>query len=516
MAHAGAGRAPTCDPGPSRWPARTHRRRRGNPLRRRQIEKDRPRLSCPDRRPATGHVLPVQRAARRRRRRSSGPCAPRRADGRGSPSPASATRARQPSAANTRRPAGERRGATSTSTTTSARRRRRTRRRASSASSPCSTCSTATCATPIWPRIACAPGRTSGTTTAAARATGRGCRRPAITRTSSATARSATRPTRPISPCPRRRGRPRLTRGLWYAFTAGSVRVISLANDDVCYQDSGDSYVRGYSAGAQKAWLEKELAATRANRDIDWIVVCMHQVAISTCERGNGADLGIREEWAPLFDRYGVDLVVCGHEHHYERSHPIRGHEANATLTPVPAATDPAVIDTSGGTVHMVIGGGGTSAPSNGYLFDPPRCRVVTAVGPPVRRAWPASPGLCHRGRAMVGGTQRGSRLWLRGLHGRPGRSLAASPRSRSPTTTWSGQAARSRRSRPSNCAGRAGISGVAGGLEPDDHRNRVAPSLLVRQRPSQGWLVGSLVGVCLCGIIIDHRRGGVEPALFC
>ena len=36
-------------------------------------------------------------------------------------------------------------------------------------------------------------------------------------------------------------------RGLWYAFTAGSVRVISLNNDDVCFQDGGDSYVRGYS-----------------------------------------------------------------------------------------------------------------------------------------------------------------------------------------------------------------------------------------------------------------------------
>jgi hypothetical protein len=41
-------------------------------------------------------------------------------------------------------------------------------------------------------------------------------------------------------------------RGLWYAFTAGSVRVISLATDAVCYQDGGNSYVRGYSGGAQK------------------------------------------------------------------------------------------------------------------------------------------------------------------------------------------------------------------------------------------------------------------------
>jgi hypothetical protein len=107
----------------------------------------------------------------------------------------------------------------------------------------------------------------------------------------------------------------------------------------------------------------------------------MHQVAISTADQFNGADLGVREEWVPLFDKYGVDLVVCGHEHHYERSHPIRGHERNATRTPLPAGTATDVIDTTRGTVHMVIGGGGTSLTSNKLLFDPPRCRVITAVG---------------------------------------------------------------------------------------------------------------------------------------
>ena len=180
---------------------------------------------------------------------------------------------------------------------------------------------------------------------------------------------------------PEASGQTDVTRGLWYAFTAGSVRVISIANDDICYQDGGNSYVRGYSNGAQKAWLEKELAASRANREIDWIVVCMHQVAISSVDKFNGADLGIREEWVPLFDKYNVDLVVCGHEHHYERSHPIRGAEANRTLTPKPAATATDVIDTTKGTVHMVIGGGGTSVPSNELFFDPPACRVIVAVG---------------------------------------------------------------------------------------------------------------------------------------
>ncbi len=178
-------------------------------------------------------------------------------------------------------------------------------------------------------------------------------------------------------------GQTNVTRGLWYAFTAGSMRVISIANDDVAYQDGGNSYVRGYSASAQKAWLERELAAARRDRGIDWVVVCMHQVAISSVDLFNGADLGIRQEWLPLFDRYGVDLVVCGHEHHYERSHPLRGRQANATLTPLPAATATNVIDTTKGTVHMVIGGGGTSLPSNQLFFDPPGCRVITAVGAP-------------------------------------------------------------------------------------------------------------------------------------
>jgi 3',5'-cyclic AMP phosphodiesterase CpdA len=178
-------------------------------------------------------------------------------------------------------------------------------------------------------------------------------------------------------------GQTEVTRGLWYAFTAGSVRLISIANDDVCYHHGGDSYVRGYSGGAQKVWLEHALAAARADPAIDWVVICMHQVAISSVDKSNGADLGIREEWVPLFDQYGVDLVVCGHEHHYERSHPIRGHEPNATLTPRLTGTATDIIDTSKGAVPMVLGGGGTSTPTNAQFWNPPQCRVITAVGPP-------------------------------------------------------------------------------------------------------------------------------------
>jgi hypothetical protein len=189
-------------------------------------------------------------------------------------------------------------------------------------------------------------------------------------------------------------------RGNWYAFTVGSIRVISLNNDDVCLQDGGFSayrrdhvptyvsngdnpYIVGYSSGEQREFLERELAWARGSEDIDWIVVCMHQVSMSSAHF-NGADLGIRQQWLPLFDKYGVDLVLTGHEHHFERTFPVRGILPGSTLlTPAPQSTDPYLMDTSTGTVHMIIGGGGHSTPTPVSGFDMPHDGVlITAVGP--------------------------------------------------------------------------------------------------------------------------------------
>jgi hypothetical protein len=178
--------------------------------------------------------------------------------------------------------------------------------------------------------------------------------------------------------------------GLWYAFTVGSVRVVVVQNDDVALQDGGDNYVHGYSGGAQRRWLEKELAKARSSRDIDWIVVCMHQVIISSSD-ANGADLGIRQEFGPLFDRYEVDLVLCGHEHDYERSLPVRGVVSGSeTLTPNPVTTETSVIDSSRGTTHMVLGGGGVSGTTNQKFFPAGQAKVITAV------TAPPSPGGKH------------------------------------------------------------------------------------------------------------------------
>ncbi|MEV5750319.1 metallophosphoesterase family protein [Actinoallomurus sp. NPDC052308] len=188
--------------------------------------------------------------------------------------------------------------------------------------------------------------------------------------------------------------------GNWYAFTVGPIRVISINNDDVCLQDGAfsayrrdnvpgykakgyDPYIRGYSHGAQKAWLERTLRAASKDPAIDWIIVCMHQVAMSSAHF-NGADLGIRQEFLPLFDKYGVDLVVAGHEHHFERTFPVKGVlPGSSLLTPAPQASDASVIDTTKGAVHMIIGGGGHSSATPWSAFDSPHDGVVIYdVGP--------------------------------------------------------------------------------------------------------------------------------------
>ena len=214
--------------------------------------------------------------------------------------------------------------------------------------------------------------------------------------------------------------------GRWYKFQIGSALFISLSGDDVVHQDSGafvagpdalqpapstgnppimpgsSLYIRGYSGGAQTRWLESTLLAASQNSAIDWIIVQMHQDALSSSKNGNGSDKGIREAWLPLFDRYGVDLVLCGHDHDYERSWPVRGCNHNVGRDALTGATvdtlqpNPVIManptngqfDTSRGTIHFILGGGGTSAPVDAYGTHPengsPQAKVITKANRPV------------------------------------------------------------------------------------------------------------------------------------
>ncbi len=221
--------------------------------------------------------------------------------------------------------------------------------------------------------------------------------------------------------------------GNFYSFQVGSVLFISLDANDVCYQGarrlqprSRRDHRRGAQPGLghrppvqpvlhgrlharkrrhavpggtrptpRRSGLSTSLTTARPAPRVDWIVVQMHQCALSS-STDNGCDVAIRQAWVPLFDKFQVDLVVNGHDHDYERSFPVRGFTPNLgtstfaggavtnaagtvtlpstkgqtvnTLTPKVVTTDEtSPFDTSKGTVYMVLGGGGTNKRDNVY-----------------------------------------------------------------------------------------------------------------------------------------------------
>src|SRR5690606_28758827 len=63
----------------------------------------------------------------------------------------------------------------------------------------------------------------------------------------------------------------------------------------------------------QLAWLEQDLAG-RTRR---WVIVGGHHPPYSSSWRGDNRPA--QRLLVPIFEHYGVDLVLSGHEHHYER-----------------------------------------------------------------------------------------------------------------------------------------------------------------------------------------------------
>ncbi|MBV9486003.1 MAG: metallophosphoesterase family protein [Frankiaceae bacterium] len=136
-----------------------------------------------------------------------------------------------------------------------------------------------------------------------------------------------------------------------HSFTYENVAVIHLDGNDLSAQETTRT---GYTGGAQTAWLKARLSSYRATGSgIDFIVVVCNCCCYSTNQK-HGSDGGLRDTWGPLFDHYKVDLVISGHVHAYERTHPVRGGQPTRTV-----ASGGVAYPASDGTTYICAGGGG-------------------------------------------------------------------------------------------------------------------------------------------------------------
>jgi acid phosphatase type 7 len=91
----------------------------------------------------------------------------------------------------------------------------------------------------------------------------------------------------------------------WYSFDYGPIHFAAL--------DTEADYA------TQTKWLDGDLAASKA----PWKIVYMHKPPYSSGD--HGSDTALRKLLAPVVEKHGVQLVLAGHDHDYERMKPQNG-----------------------------------------------------------------------------------------------------------------------------------------------------------------------------------------------
>lgn len=106
----------------------------------------------------------------------------------------------------------------------------------------------------------------------------------------------------------------------YYSFDYGNIHFICL--------DSSES--SRSTTGAQLTWLKKDLAANHKT----WTIAFWHHPPYSKGSHDSDTEtelIEMRKNALPILESYGVDLVLCGHSHVYERSFFINGHYGSSS-----------------------------------------------------------------------------------------------------------------------------------------------------------------------------------------
>ena len=159
----------------------------------------------------------------------------------------------------------------------------------------------------------------------------------------------------------------------FYSYDIGNIHFLSLDS-----YGKEDSSTRMYDTlGAQVQWIKKDLAAFK-NTKRGWVIAYWHHPPYTMGSHNSdkeGELVRIRGNFIRILERYGVDLILCGHSHLYERSRLMNGHfgpEASfdASLHNLSSSTAlydgtsnscPYIKDTltNRGTVYVVTGSAG-------------------------------------------------------------------------------------------------------------------------------------------------------------
>jgi len=106
----------------------------------------------------------------------------------------------------------------------------------------------------------------------------------------------------------------------------------------------------------QLKFVKNDLLETKANKNTDWIIVFFHKPFYSS----NSDITNMRKNYHPLFEDFGVDLVIQGHSHNYQRTYPLLYNEARNSQ-PIISDKEQSQYEDPLGIIFVIAGTGGES-----------------------------------------------------------------------------------------------------------------------------------------------------------
>lgn len=147
-------------------------------------------------------------------------------------------------------------------------------------------------------------------------------------------------------------GVPASDAGRYYSFDWGNAHFVALDSNAPL-----DDAIAG--TGSMLTWLDQDLQSTGQF----WRIVFFHHPGYATGEHQDEPPAGeVRQAIVPILEKHGVQLVLNGHEHTYQRTHELLEGKA--------------VAPNSGGIVYLTSGGGGA-----GPYYTAPNDLIAKSIG---------------------------------------------------------------------------------------------------------------------------------------
>jgi Calcineurin-like phosphoesterase len=140
----------------------------------------------------------------------------------------------------------------------------------------------------------------------------------------------------------------------YYSFNYNNVHVLVMDTDRVSFS----------SGSAQYNFVKNDIQSASQNSNIKWIIVYLHKpfyTSPNTCSSSSCSNTGstaksLRSTYHSMFDKAGVDVVLQGHVHNYQRTFPVK---YDGSSTPTVTSNNPTNYNNPAGEIFVTVGTGG-------------------------------------------------------------------------------------------------------------------------------------------------------------